>query len=160
MIVDFPVRITSTTETSASSSSTSSTFTTGTGTAIAPAEPKVIIVINLKSNLDIQAAILRLQMLQSNPSLISSMSNDVRQLVLSLGSGTTSTVKPTIKITPITPTTETATVRDFTNLTDAEHIVYQQERTREFEQTNLQSGNTVAIQLTSKVNEAPMATVL
>jgi len=108
---------------------------------------------------DIQTAILQLQMLQSNPSLISSMINDVRQLDLSLGAGTSSTAKPTDETTPEMSTHETTTERDFTNLTDAERIVYQEERTMKLKQSKVQSKTISNTKSTSNDTEAPTTAV-
>ena len=157
MIAAFPVTTTSTTATSTSSSSSSSISITGTGTTIAPTDPAAS-TINLNSTMDIQAVILQLQMLQSNPSLMNTMSNDVRQLVLSLGSSTPSTTPIISDCIPVPKPPEPTTERDFTNLTDAERIAYQQERTMKLKQSKTQSRVISNSKSTSKDNDTPLTT--
>ena len=152
MIDAFPVTITSNTTTSTTSMSSASISITGSGTTTAPVESATP-TSDLHSNMNLQAAILQLQMLQSNPSLINSMSNDVRQLVLSLSSVATNSETATSDSTPAIETIEKATERDFTNLTDAERIAYQQERTMKLKQSKAQSRVTSNSKSTSKDTE-------
>ncbi len=87
------------------------------------------------------------------------MSNDVRQLVLSLGAGISSTATLTDESASVMPTTETAAEKDFTNLSDAERIAYQQERTMKHKQPKVQSRTNANTKSTSNNTEVPTTAV-
>jgi len=91
--------------------------------------------------IDIEAAIRQLQMLQSNPALMNSMDESVRQLVLSLGSsGETSVTQESVQ-SEVQQTVSTVISDTSSTIKESERHAYQQEKNRRMYQEKQRSRN-------------------